>query len=511
MRRVAAALVMFLLLVPLVPVARGDGVAIVERTLHDVLRENRQLALVDVHDDYEILHLFLSVVSLDPGKNVTILIPLRTMPTGLNVTNSSDAEFYGKYGLYRVMWDTPDWERGERDLRETYLNALFGLSVTQLVPMGIYGPVFWAIFAPAVGSGSSSGGHYTFKTGDTIDVYNLSTSDDVRMFEEEHNVSLPDSVKKILGKYEGFYAMLVHARTRAPIDEEKYRILQERCPRSMEALQEYVKTHPRIRIKAMEGFAANSRIVSMEDSRELMSTFKSEAGKNGTLWDYFYRTILSIYGYGEARGMEITVKLPLYKGQAYFPLGTSPSWNASGQIRVFFRVPDDKELHPNDHSYEFVHYNGSFYYYWNYDGQLPDHDIEAYVAPWGNSALIDEKTSDLEKLAVSYSGIIGYSLAMSTLFAIWILLTFIAMLMWGGRRAARRWKGMLLIAVLGFTMSLFLGAPISALMALSLVKAEKEKYGITANSGYGPAVGYTALVSFVLFFFVFFAVYMYLA
>ncbi len=510
MRRAAVLVVLFLLLTPLVPTARGDGVAIVESTLHEVLRENRQLALVDVHGDHEILHLFISVVSLDPGDNITILIPLRTKPAELNVTNSSDAEFYGKYGLYRVMWDTPNWERGERNIRNTYITALFGLSVTQIFPLGAYGPVFWAIASPVAGSASSGEGHYSFKTGDTVEVYNLSTSGDVHLFEEAHNVSLPYNVRKALGKYEGFYAMLVHARTRAPIEEDAYRVLQERCPKSMEALREYVKTHPRMKIKTMAGFAVNHQIISMEDSRELMRTFRSEAGKNNTLWDYFYRTILSIYGYGEARGMEITVRLPLYKGQAYFPLGTSPSWNSSGQIRVFFRVPEDKELHPNDPSYEFVHYNGSFYYYWNYDGQLPEHDIEAYVAPWGNSALIDEKTSYLEKLAVSYSGIIGYSLAMSTLFAIWILLTFIAMLMWGGHRAARRWDGVLLIATMGFALSLWFSAPISLLLSLLLVRANAERYGLPSASGYGAAVGYTALLSFAIFFPLFLLLYVYL-
>ena len=44
--------------------------------------ESRQLARVDLlEDDLERISLFLSVYSLDPGKDLTIMVPLRTLPS----------------------------------------------------------------------------------------------------------------------------------------------------------------------------------------------------------------------------------------------------------------------------------------------------------------------------------------------------------------------------------------------------------------------------------------------
>ncbi len=362
----------------------GDGIAAVDGSLHGVTRENRQSALVEVHSSYEVIHLFLSIVSLEPGKNITVIIPLRTAPENITMENMTDVEFEDKHALGEVCVKSDVYNGG--NYLWTGIGYYLGLySLGQMLPLGL------AASAAFVGGAGSAGGgpgvvSYHFKTGDAITVYNFTSTRDIANFSKSLNISLPNDVANTLRRYGSYHAMVLRAHTRAPVPESRYQLLMKYCPRAMGELRAYVGNHSRVDVR----FWGSDVTVKDPQFRKVQETLESELSNvTGnvsvyTLREYFYDTLLSMYGYGVAKGVELSMKLPLYHGQAYYPLGTSPSWGASGEITVFFKLPDNMEFQPNDKSYDFVPYHGSYYYYWNYDGNLPDHDIYGNVVKAGS-------------------------------------------------------------------------------------------------------------------------------
>ncbi len=90
--KVIIALILVLIQAALVlPLVSADGLPLVEYEVHSTLRENRQLAYIEVNDDgTETINLFLGVTSFSAGENITIVVPLRTLPTYINVENKTD-------------------------------------------------------------------------------------------------------------------------------------------------------------------------------------------------------------------------------------------------------------------------------------------------------------------------------------------------------------------------------------------------------------------------------------
>ncbi|NPA76123.1 MAG: hypothetical protein GXO25_08610 [Euryarchaeota archaeon] len=317
-----------ILIALLTPLSMGDGVPIMTLSLHSITHENRQIAVIDVHGNSETMHLFLSVVSLDPGKNITVLIPVRTAPSNLTVQNTTESDFYGNNSLTNAS------RQHERELygaNTTLHNYL--LTTTLFTTGSLITPVLggFAVFFMIAGTGAagSESSYMNFQTGDSAEIYNFTTLKSVEEFYSKYNMTLPPSVNDTLHRYSSFHLIALHMRTRAPIPEREYMALEEKCPKTMELVRDYVKTHPTVKAKAML-----NNIYYLPDFKNVEKTLESEAGDNYTLSQYLWDLMAGIYGYGNMRGIELSVDMPLDNGHAFYPLGTSPAWNSSGEIRV---------------------------------------------------------------------------------------------------------------------------------------------------------------------------------
>ncbi len=497
MRRLGALIVLIMMLTVLIPPVQGDGVAIINETLHAVTRENRQLAVVDVHDNYEILHLFLSIVSLDPGRNITIVVPLPTEPEPLQVDNTTDMRFLAKHELDKVGYTLHRERRAVDNLWKGYLFGLGSASMGMAFPFGIMG-----MYMMVGGMGSGSGAmEYHFQTGDTIEVYNFTSTRQLKNFEIENNITLPDEVKDALDRYGNYYAMVIKAKTRAPIPLEKYEILEEKCPRSMELLRDYVKKHPTANIKLIPGWS----LISIEDGDELVDTINKEADGNHTLMRYFTNTLLAIYGGARGamvgmEGIEITVKLPLWNHRAYFPLGTSPSWGSSGWIRIYFKLPEDMEMHPNYGDYRFVYHNHSYYYYWNYDGKLPEHDLYGTVTGAGAGVWIEKER---QEIIVNYlapiAGWLGFFLGVSTLLIFWIAILLLSFY-WETHgeilKDGRKMERIVHLSLLTFPLALLITFAGGVALVYTFASQKSAKYGIGRDIGKSPTLAMTIIIGF---------------
>ncbi len=465
-------LILILILPALIPGVDGDGTPIVDKHLLSVTHENRQIAMVDVHDNYEILHLFLSIVSLDPGKNITVLIPLRTKPTEINVKNDTDWNFNWENNITQASEYYSASEYGYKNFKDAYL---FSMSITMLAPFFFFGGPALVMFstATAMGGAGSGGATYHFQSGDTLTLYNVTSVEDAKEIYEKYNATLPENVKDTLNRYSSYYLVALNARTRAPIDERKYAILEAKCPETMEKLREYVKEHPRVDMKLI-----GSQIVDMPDYGYLMDSLNEEAKDNYTLWRYFTDTLLSIYGYGDMRGLSLHMKLPLYHGSAFYPLGTSPAWNSSGMIRVWFRVPQDKEMQMNRNAVISIKYNGSRYYRWKFDNELPDYDIEGKAVPAGFGTTMNDLHVSLG-FWLAHNGVwLGITMGFLTSVLLWFGIVYLAMYMWGGKGAIKNTKKMVKLSFETYLISFLATIVVGLFFLYYLPYGEPEKYGV---------------------------------
>ncbi len=463
--------VIFMIIPALVPGVNGDGTPIIEKHLLSVTHENRQIAMVDVHGDYEVIHLFLSIVSLDPGKNITVLIPVRTSPQAMNIRNRTDWKFDWEQNITQVNRYIDESQGGYERFKRSYemSTTIFMVSPFVLFGWGVVGYLGMA----GVGAGGSGESTYHFESGDTITVYNLTSVSDAKEIYEKYNATLPENVKDTLNKYSSYYLVALNAKMRAPINADKYTILEEKCPQTMEILREYVKSHPSTDIKMVGHYVLN-----MADSDYLMNTFENESNGNYTLRRYFYDTILAMYGYGDMHGIDISMKLPLYDGKAFYPLGTSPAWNSSGEIRVWFRVPQDKEFEANHDAQMSVRYNGYRYYKWVYDGKLPNYDIEGKEVAAGVGASVSDASVSLGLWLNSHGDPIALFLGFFTAMFLWIGIIYVAIYVWGGKESIKRTKSMFKLALATYFISFLATVVVGLFFLYYLPYNTPEKLGV---------------------------------
>ena len=365
MKRWPAVLIFLLLLMPVfsMPVS-GDGCPISSIDGYSTLRENRQLAYISVGEKEESLNLFLSVVSLDPGQPLTIVIPLKTRPGALDVSNTSESDFMSAYNFYDIQREATRQHEGLAQIGKGISSA-----ASPLAGIEIFGAPMLLYYSIMGMSGSMAGDiygnpyvHYG-QPGLSVDVYSFNSSDSLGKFYRSLNVTVPQNVGDILTKYQDYSVAVINTLTKPPIKESDFNNLMRREPGAMADFKKYVSSHSQITVDGYYYFEDRelNDIIEKISDYELRSTF--------------YNLIFATYGIKPANGFQLSLDLPLANGnECYFPLGTSPSWNSITKTTVIFDLYDDKEASFNVPGQQ-VFLDGRHYYIWDFENDAPDYDI----------------------------------------------------------------------------------------------------------------------------------------
>ena len=367
MKRWPALLIFLILLMPVFSVpASGDGIAMT--VAYSTLRENRQLAYITVGDDTESIDLFLSVVSLNVGHEVTIAIPLRTQPFGLNAGNMSERDFRRTYDFSRIFSLPEKQAEGMKKFSHDLVfdGALMG--TTELA-----GPVVPAMFLLVSKPGSSginqATAHYDFDAL-SVDLYSFNTSDSLGDFYDSLGLTPPANVQSIINKYHNYSVALVHTLTKPPIPQDEFYSLQANEPEVMADFKEYLDEHPEIVVWGTQEYGYSFT----NDLQSLINRISDMQ-----LRGYFRALIFSMYGLSsDVEGFHLFFNLPLAAGECYFPLGTSPAWGSVAKTEVIFGCPDDVNLTFNRKGQE-AFMGGRHYYMWAFESAAPDYDLYGTV------------------------------------------------------------------------------------------------------------------------------------
>ncbi len=402
MRRYLVAFVVMAMLLPLFcHIAGGDGIPMTTTREH-VVRENLQLAYVDVGKEGENMHLFLNVVSLDPGKNLTILIPLRTHPANMRIKKMNSSEFLDEYRFSDVERTWKRQNEAGKHIAETMdrgapyflASGVFGISGS--------GMLYLVNSVGNMGMGAADVEHY-YSDGISVDVCSFNSSDSLMELYDSMGISAPPQSEEIIRNYGNYSVAVVNTVTKPPIPEEEWDFLEQNVPEEMDEFREYVKEHPYLEV--YDNFYGFPDPQLNEISERIL---EKEIDRG---WDvaedareYFTHLVLSTYGLGNMRGFEMSMDLPFYDGKAFFPLGTSPAWGGITTTRVMFSIDDNEHLSFN-HDMKEAFYGGKHYYLWDMDNGTADYDLEADIVDSGDS--IKYMSAKVQETAYDYATAIG--------------------------------------------------------------------------------------------------------
>ncbi len=366
-----------LLLLPLgAPFASGDGTPIVPIDIHSTLRENRQLAYITTDGENQTMELFVNIVSLDPGENLTWLVPLRTEPTEISVHESTDREFREKHDMEELFREGERQNEGCSKVSRLVTGEV-GARVTGYLFTGFFTWFYVSSFQYM----SSEAAEAVYQDqGFSVHLRSFENQSSVENYYRSLNLSLPEQVKKTLEAYGSFSLATIDLTTQAPIPEENFTRLQERAPLSMKRLRDFVANHSTIEVDRNH-FPSQFLEMGVQDPElralynELREELEDDEKFYQILQDFSY-LVRAIYGYSEMRGYTLKVTQPLFQGKAFFPLGTTPSWSASGKIEVIFECDENNVLDFKHHEQYQAFKGGKHYYLWGFENEAPGYDLE---------------------------------------------------------------------------------------------------------------------------------------
>ncbi|UCF08084.1 MAG: hypothetical protein JSW28_10675 [Thermoplasmata archaeon] len=416
-----------------VPPVDGDGMPAVsyregEKEPPEVFSsifESRQLATVAlVNDTHQRISLFLSVYSLDPGSNLTILVPLRTLPVTISGEPIKEGEFRNTYNI----------ERAEDEVRKQDMDAaLDKLGSRTKECLGFaFGSMVWTLpgeytrqrihqrggysdLSLGMEGESKDYGppepiqHYEFD-GFSIDVFNVSAGPKLTDYIEQKGLSIPES--DVLDQYNNHFIAVIESMTRPPIIESDFKGLKDYVPNTIEYLKEKLKEEPdknEYEIRSLK-YDLHSKI-----NNEARDNLSSPAIYE--LEDVMDELVDACFGEADFEGEIIHVELPLDEGKMFFPLGTSGGWpNAIGDIDILFKVPEDKALAlPQS---EDAFFDGYHWYLIQMEHANPDYDLES---PITNADV--EKKSRMEQAGIIYDNapLLGFLIIAPIVLFLWFV------------------------------------------------------------------------------------------
>jgi hypothetical protein len=432
---VGLALLFMLLLAA--PPAAADGMPVVttvtigpdppEKVFSSIF-ESRQLAEVDLlNDSHERINLFLSVYSLDPGKNMSIVVPLRTMPAYVSGTPMKESDFRAEYNLDRTEdeVDRQDmdaaWD-GLGDAVDGAWEAAFGSLVCSLPgevlreesPADLDGtPEFMLGGGMLSAGGYDSAGpdevaHYEFD-GFSVDVLHVGAGGTLADYLALEGRVVPEGMP--VDRYDDDYVAVIEAETKPPIPQEEFDALREAAPVSIEYLINNTKQYP-----TLDG--AGRELLKERLWRNWYSTSHSPE----YLYAYAVRLVDAIYGDMDFQGEVVSIDLPLEDGKVFFPLGTSEGWPTKvGDIAVLFKVPEDRGL--DIQGAEDVYFGGSHWYLFQMEDSNPGFDLESAVTGADSEArALKERAAFINDNAPVFAVL----LVSAVILALWIMAILVA-------------------------------------------------------------------------------------
>jgi len=397
-RPLLAVLIVMLFAVPAAPVA-ADGMPSItlggeEATkVFGSLFESRQLARVDlVNSTHERITLFLSVYSLDPGDNLTLMVPLRTLPALVTGKPVKESGFRDEQQLDRaedeVVRQDPDeaWS----DMREETAGALQGAFGSMLftLPGEYVREKLHLVSDDTAGYKEDAGGerygiglndepvqHYEFD-GFSVDVFGVDAGPMLADYLLEKGLVLP--AQGDLERYNAHYLAVVEGATEPPIDAEDYAMLQRWAPNTTAIIADELREDP-VRTGA-ELWELKNRILYHDLEDEVRLTYDERLSdwynRLGSVQEIAGELIDALFGKTDFAGEALTIELPLDSGKVFFPLGTSVGWpNEVGDIDVLFSVPENRDLSLPMTSD--AYFDGSHWYLFQMSSANPAFDLES--------------------------------------------------------------------------------------------------------------------------------------
>lgn len=401
---------------------KGDGIPITKHDVYSTLRENRQLAYITVLENSEIIDLFLNVASLEPDENITIVVPLQTQPSEVAAEKMTDEEFMSNHNFDKIDEIYRKQTEGLGKLGEEIGYNMRWLGAGEVGgPAGFLLYYFWTMPFGSVG-GAGGITHYEFE-GVSVDIHSFNSSGSLKEFYESLNLTVPDNVDDVISKYQDYSIALINTTTKSPIPEDEFNALQTQVPEAIDGFKNYVQNHSEtvFYTYGSKGYGMFYGGITDFGDPELNSIYK--AISNYTLRGYFYKLVLATYGLVEVEGFQLSMSLPLSNKQAYFPLGTSPSWGSVSKIKIIFECPDDKEIAFSKDCKD-VFYNSKHYYIWEFNDAAPDYDLEGKVQDKGLETSWDECMHKSSQWTYDNSG----SLSILCILLMFIFWWFVALL-----------------------------------------------------------------------------------
>jgi uncharacterized membrane protein YhaH (DUF805 family) len=440
----AAAIALLLLDMAAAPVL-ADGIPsytlgqVEPEKFYPSLFESRQLARVDViNDTHERISLFLSVYSLDPGDNLTVMVPLRTLPVDVSGQPMKETVFRETYAIdlaeREVVRQDPA-EAGAR-LREKIGRAVeFTFGSMLLTMPGEYIRENVHLVSEDSGYETKAGAsdmsintkpepiqHYEFD-GFSIDVFGVGAGPALSDYLAQKGLAMPDQGQ--LERYNAQFIAVVDGETRPPINATEFDLLRTYAPKTTAELARELRDDP---VRDASGIFDLKRRLGNNASYEYRGENESY---NTTIYlnlrEYIRDLVDAVFGSTDFAGEVLTVELPLDGGKAFFPLGTSAGWpNEVGDIDVLFAVPNGKDLDIQDARDAFI--AGKHVYLFQMQSANPGFDLESKVL-----AGSDSRAAEASRAGFLYdsAAAIATLLAVITVLVVW----FAAALL------VRRWPG----------------------------------------------------------------------
>jgi hypothetical protein len=390
--------------------------------------ESRQLARIDlVNSTHQRIRLFLSVYSLDPGKNLTIMVPMRTLPVDVTGEPMKESEFREEYFLDKVETEVIEQDPGEAqaklwDETSTALQSVFG-SMLLTMP-GEYSRQHFRLVSDDGGYGKTAGEdgagsvrvgdpqpvqHYEFD-GFSIDVFGVDSAGILDDYLADKGLVIPES--NALDMYRDQYVAVIEAESKPPIDPDDFEKLSTYAPNTTAALVAQIRYNPKLNAQKMEDLERSLyRMMSLEVDDDNVSTYDLRDELTYILYDL----VEAIFGSTDFEGEVLTVHLPLDDGKVFFPLGTSEGWpNIVGDIDILFRVPADKDL--DIERTEDAYFGGYHWYLFQMELANPGFDLESAVMEGDEDRRAEAARADW---IYGNSQNLGYLFTLAILLVLW--------------------------------------------------------------------------------------------
>jgi len=445
--KVILALAVCLFLVPILPPVSGDGMPVYTYVkdeqeagaLYGNTFESRQLANVEVlNSTHQRIDLFLSIFSLEPKENLTVLVPFRERPIEVEMEKGTDSAFLDRFDYGTIMNESRKQDLGATSGRfgERTGNGLKDVSTSAITtPIGavsLYVAKNYALQGSS-GKGSDSIGtldegdqnavrgeveeiaHYEFD-GASVLVYSVSANATLEDFVSVVDLgTLPAITREVMEEYKDQYVAVIETEPSPPVPADEYEWMMAAMPDTMELLIDRFRSVRKVTYSearemvvdfSYDGFNEIVKKaeylpewlgIEFEDSMTLKGFgdigyyFNEKWG-----WEEYWGNtpldlrekmeslIFAVYGFTDFLGHILSVTTEMNDGKLYFPLGTSKGWdNPISQTVVIMRTGKGSSLELNIEPDHKAFLGDEHCYIFEFKDANPGTDVEASIKDAG--------------------------------------------------------------------------------------------------------------------------------